>query len=190
LRRSLVLIVLLTAFVSFAVEGQSTPPPASPSPAASPSAPNASETKENGKKEACLPECAPPVALWITWGVMTLVLGGGFFALVFGLLRSEGWSLGEALSEEAGGAKPETAGAKAPMVASSSRLIALFGLLAILTVIIGLGYYLIWSLFVSPGKVPDLTGVSRFLYAMALIFAPYLANQIREAFSSLTAKTQ
>jgi hypothetical protein len=75
------------------------------------------------------------------------------------------------------------------MVASSSRLIALVGLIGILSVLIGIGYNLVWSLFVS-GKVPDLKGIGQFLFGMALIFAPYLANQAREAFSSVMGKTQ
>jgi hypothetical protein len=68
------------------------------------------------------------------------------------------------------------------MVASASRLIALLGLLGILTTVLGVGYAVIWQLFLY-GTVTDLSQVRNFLFGSACLFAPYLANQLREVFS-------
>jgi hypothetical protein len=79
---------------------------------------------------------------------MTAVLIFSFLFVVLGLLRSQNWFLGNAMSEEAGNqADLLPAGMKPLMVASSSRLIALLGLLNILGVFLGFGYYFLYSAF-------------------------------------------
>ena len=94
------------------------------------------------------------------------------------------WSLGDALSEEAAFQPKDITGrGNLIMVASSSRLIALLGLFGILTIVLGVGYSIIWNLFVN-GSVPSLASVRSFLFGAATLFAPYLANQLREAFDS------
>ena len=50
-----------------------------------------------------------------------------------------------------------------------------------LTTVLGIGYAIIWNLFVY-GTVPPLTQIRSFLFGAACLFAPYLANQVREAF--------
>ncbi len=118
--------------------------------------------------------------------VMTWLLVLLFLVIVVSLLVSmiQGkWSLGDALSEESGYQQKEIQKKDdVKMVASSSRLIALLGLLGILTIVLGVGYSIIWNLFVC-GNVPDLAGVRSFLLGAATLFAPYLANQLREIFS-------
>ena len=66
---------------------------------------------------------------------------------------------------------------------SSSRIIAVFGLTGILALVVGVGYSIVWDLVVC-GESPDLSGIKTFLIGMAAIFAPYVANQVREAFDS------
>jgi hypothetical protein len=94
------------------------------------------------------------------------------------------WSLADALSEESS-VQPAAHAAKKDinMVASSSRLIALVGLLGILTLVLGVGYAIIWRLFVF-GAVPDLSQVRNFLFGAACLFAPYLANQLSGVFGT------
>jgi len=120
--------------------------------------------------------------------VMNRILGGLFLLLVLGLLRAsfsaEKWSLGDALSEESS-VQPASVGNRDQVVrlASSSRVIAVFGLTGILALVVGVGYSIIWNLVVC-GESPNLDGIKTFLIAMAAIFAPYVANQVREAFDS------
>ena len=125
-----------------------------------------------------------PGPFWTVFWVVTVLLFVLLIVMFIGLLRNKDWSLADAVSEEAGN-QPATlpVGQKPIMVASSSRLVALLGLLAILSMFIGVGYYLLWALFCT-GTVPQLWEIVRFFYAGAAMFAPYLANQIREAFES------
>ncbi len=122
-------------------------------------------------------------AFWVSTGALTAL----FLVVVCSLLRymyKDKWSLGDALSEESSIQPKEIHGRKdVIMVASSSRLIALLGLLGILTIVLGIGFSVIWNLFVY-GTVPQLTQVRSFLYGAACLFAPYLANQLRSVFDS------
>lgn len=99
------------------------------------------------------------------------------------------WSLGDALSEESA-YQPKEIKQKSDIItfASTSRLIALIGLMGILAIVIGFGYSIMWNLYVY-GTVPDLSEVRSFLYGSACLFAPYLANQISSAFTP-SAKTK
>lgn len=101
------------------------------------------------------------------------------------------WSLADALSEESSSQPKEIVVSQdgqsnVVMVASTSRLIALLGLLGILTTVLGIGYAIIWNLFLY-GTVPPLTQVRSFLFGAACLFAPYLANQVRAAFEPSAA---
>jgi hypothetical protein len=125
---------------------------------------------------------------WIMIGLITGLLGFLFIALAAGLRHAPGWSLGDALSEEAGNQpNPLPAGQKPIMVASSSRLIALLGLSVILVLFLGFGYMFIWDHFFQPDKTIDSKSVLTFLFGGATMFAPYLANQLGNAFGVLFA---
>lgn len=97
------------------------------------------------------------------------------------------WSIGDALSEEST-YQPKEIRQKSDIItfASSSRLIALLGLLGILTTVVGIGYAIMWELFLY-GTMPDLSGVRTFLYGSACLFAPYLANQVSSVFAPSAA---
>jgi hypothetical protein len=87
---------------------------------------------------------------WAAFYIMTTILAFAFVFVVIGLLRSQNWFLGDALSEEAGNQPdPLPAGVKPVMVASSSRIMALLGLLNILGVFIGFGYYFLYAAFAA-----------------------------------------
>jgi hypothetical protein len=129
--------------------------------------------------------CPSPGPFWVVFWIVTILLFVLLMVTFLGLSRHKDWSLADAISEEAGN-QPTTlpVGQKPIMVASSSRLVALLGLLGILSMFIGVGYYVLWALFCT-GTVPQLWEIMRFFYAGAAMFAPYLVNQIKEAFSSL-----
>ncbi len=90
------------------------------------------------------------------------------------------WSLTDALSEESI-CQPKEIRTKKDVIllASSSRLIALIGLMGILSTVLGIGYCIMWNLMIY-GTVPDLSGVQAFLLGSATLFAPYLANKISD----------
>jgi hypothetical protein len=70
------------------------------------------------------------------------------------------------------------------MVASSSRIMALLGLLNILGVFIGFGYYFLYAAFAGTVSLTDMKSVIYYVFSGAVMFAPYLANQLQSAFSS------
>lgn len=129
---------------------------------------------------------------WATFCIMTAVLAFAFLFVSLGLLRSRDWQLGDAVSEEAGNQpNPLPAGTKPIMVASSSRLIALIGLLSILGVFLGFGYYFLYSAFAGTTmQLADMKSVIYYLLSGAVMFAPYLANQLQSAFTSFGATSQ
>lgn len=123
------------------------------------------------------------------------------------LRHTKGWSLAGALSEDihrpntpdaalstippklgAAGIGQITSTASTPLDvqydASSSRLIAFVGMLAILMLFVAMGNWMIWQSFTS-GKVPDgTTRMLAFLGGGASLFVPYAVNQFRAAFEA------
>lgn len=121
-------------------------------------------------------------AFWVCTGMLMLLLLFMLVSLGGAMLKGK-WSLGDALSEESS-YQPKEIKTKADiiMVASTSRVIALMGLVGILSTVLAIGYSIVWSLFVFK-EVPDLSSVRSFLYGSACLFAPYLANQLRNMFA-------
>jgi hypothetical protein len=105
-------------------------------------------------------------AFWATFWIMTVTILFAYLFVALGLLRSPSWQLGDALSEE-GGNQPDPlpAGMKPILVASSSRLIALLGLMSILGVFLGFGYYFLYLAFASgiSQAMPDMKSLIYYL---------------------------
>jgi hypothetical protein len=130
-----------------------------------------------------LPRLQPPVL------DLVYAVGAAVFALsVLGLLvvrgllvKSPGWSLGDALSEEADLTNDQGTPIKV-MRASASRLIAFSGLLVMLFLYFGFGMFLLYY-FGTGQKVPQdvLDGIQKFMMAGLALFAPYALNQVRAA---------
>jgi ABC-type multidrug transport system fused ATPase/permease subunit len=95
------------------------------------------------------------------------------------------WSLADALSEES---SVQPVPNQVKMVASSSRLIALLGLMGILAAVLGIGYSIVWSLFTGQAANLNLGEIRKFLFGAATLFAPYLANQLRAIFDDSSPK--
>src|SRR5207247_1467676 len=123
--------------------------------------------------------------------------------LIRAALGSSKWSLADALSEEAevtsmeadpaGGTKPRLDASGKPLMvtemrSSTSRLIALMGMIVILLMFLGFGAFALYS-FGKTGNMPDsIDKVVNFLLAGLTLFAPYLVNKFATAFESLSPK--
>jgi hypothetical protein len=116
------------------------------------------------------------------------------FALIFRRLAepTSKWSLAEALSEEAdvtvndANGMPYTVGGtvvkKTELAASTSRLIAFIGTIAILFLFIGFGVILIFE-YGRTGKVDNAEAVGKYLLAGLTLFAPYVVNKFSSVFA-------
>ncbi len=96
-------------------------------------------------------------------------------AILAALGKSKNWSLADAISEETSDTNPK-------LVASSSRFIALIGMAVLVSIVFGIGLAIIVTIL-NGKSVGDLQNVLWFLFGAASLFAPYMANQLREAFS-------
>lgn len=147
---------------------------------------------------------AAPVESELIKLVIGGILFGGFLGLFFikSALSNSKWSLADALSEEAstvsleadgnGGFKPRLDADGKPIMitelrASSSRTIALVGMILILLMFLGFGIFAMY-LFAKNGVMPKTDDVVNFLAAGMTLFAPYLVNQFSALFEKLASK--
>jgi hypothetical protein len=133
--------------------------------------------------------------------VIVVVLIGAIYSIlaIRTAVANTKWSLADALSEEAeitprdanGNPIPPADPAKPEKVtvlaASSSRLIALVGTIAILFLFLGFGAFLLYDFAIDPNTVVPATVVVviKFLAAGLTLFAPYVANKASGIFDSL-----
>ncbi len=114
--------------------------------------------------------------------IAVAVLAGSLIALaqMERRLRAEGWSLAQALSE------PVSPGSS-QHDPSSSRLIAMAGMLVLLLLYLGFGVFALYN-FGMTCTMPASTGaVTSFLYAGLTLFAPYIANKFSSLFKPMAA---
>lgn len=117
-------------------------------------------------------------------GVALLFLVGAALAMS-ALKHDPKWSLAAALSEkEPSASKTQQADGSSTATSSSSRLIAFFGMIAMLAYFVGFGSYELWAFF--NGREDEATKAfdafkSYFLCGTAL-YAPYALNQLKSAF--------
>lgn len=144
--------------------------------------------------------------LALTFGV-PIVVGIGIFAglgtIRAALLARTDWSLADALSEETtiseigpdGKAIRDEQSAPLSvtvMKASSSRLIALIGLVSILMIYLGFGFAAV-AHFAANGtfsteEQASLDTAMKFVFAGVTMFAPYLVNKFASVFDWMTPK--
>lgn len=141
---------------------------------------------------------------WLIYAVIGIIFIGSLISVVLirSALSDSKWSLADALSEEAkvtsleavgnGGFKPRLdAAGNLVMItelrASSSRMIALVGMLVILLMFLGFGIFSIYS-FAKTGVMPNTENIVNFLVAGLTLFAPYLVNQFASLFEKLAPK--
>lgn len=136
------------------------------------------------------PSTPPAPADWFIYTVIFVVLIGLLFTLISlaQRLASAKWSLGDALSEEADLTATDDKGAlvyvnnvpfkKTQLVASSSRLMAFIGTLAVFFLFIGFGAFVLWD-FAKSGAVPSSTAeITKYLAGGLTLFAPYAVNKL------------
>ena len=128
------------------------------------------------------------VAYWLTFVIITVFLGLAFLLVRKALISSSWWSLADALSEEAGNQGVLPVGQRPEMVASSSRLIALLGLLVLLALFLGVGYSILWALYTG-NSLPNISDLTSFFLSGLALFSPYAFNQVKEAFTAFGASS-
>ena len=144
-------------------------------------------------------------ASWFIYTVIFIILAGSLVALLVirSALRDSKWSIADALSEEAeiSVTKTDEHGvttvvydeSKQPMMitemrASSSRVIALMGMIVILLMFLGFGAFALYG-FAMTGKMSDSTDkVVDFLMAGLTLFAPYFVNKFSSIFEKLKSR--
>ncbi|MFM2157842.1 MAG: Synechococcus phage, partial [Cyanobacteriota bacterium] len=110
-------------------------------------------------------------------------------ALMERRLRAEGWSLADALSEPV--TVGHNGGGGAPTIrrdASSSRLIAMAGMLVILLLYLGFGVFCLYSFGMTCTMPAESDAAARFLYSGLTLFAPYIANKFSNVFKPLIGR--
>lgn len=130
-----------------------------------------------------------PAILGKAGGVMVISLTFGLMLVAFGFVAhglyrtkqvagERDWRFADALSEDVVLSDPQGV-LRTVLVASTSRLIAVFGLILVMAIYLGVGAMTLWTLAVT-GKPPgDLDSMLKFLAGGGALFAPYLFNQIR-----------
>jgi hypothetical protein len=121
----------------------------------------------------------PDAPIYIIMSGTAFVVAAAFGAIVFMLWKGE-WSLANSLKEPQ---PPPAAGSATPTTApvgndSSSRLIALLGMVMILIMFVSVGLVGIWT-FAKTGKA-DLSNFQNYFLAGATLFVPYVFNQIKK----------
>ena len=141
---------------------------------------------------------------WFVYTVIIVVLVATLLSLILiraALSRSH-WSLADALSEEAEvtATVTDANGQKTPLLnngqpvsiaemrASVSRLIALMGMLAILLMFVGFGAFSLYTFAMTGTVSAQIDKVIYFLMSGMTLFAPYVVNQFRSIFESLSPK--
>ena len=159
--------------------------------------PAAAQEQANGAAGLCQSmgqEAVLAISGGIFFGVV-LILG-----LIYWRLQHGGWSLASAASEptmlripldehwaQSLGDKKSLLGASAPkgpvvsltvMEPSSSRLIALVGMVAILFIYVGFGIFSLYTYGLTCQMPASAVAVTTFLYSGLTLFAPYVANKV------------
>jgi hypothetical protein len=154
---------------------------ATPNKGASPAAPAAPAASASSPRPLLSPQHAATAAL------LTAAAAAGTVLLVASVLRgslgtpqSRAWSLADALSEEVRFTAADGS-QQTQLVASSSRLIAIFSLAVLLATFGGTAIVLLYAL-AAHGALPEDAGkFMTFLAGGSALFLPYVANQLRAA---------
>ena len=131
---------------------------------------------------------------WLIYLVLASLLVGllAVFAATARALRDTRWSFADALSEEADLTANDSAGMpytvngavvkESVLRASSSRLIAFLGTIAILALFLGFGTFILWN-FARTGNMQGAGEVRDFLLGGLGLFAPYVVNKFSSVFA-------
>jgi len=139
---------------------------------------------------------------WFIYSVIFVVLSGCIVTplLIRKDVSNSTWSISDALSEEVEVTALKEDGktpvideeSKKPllkkvMCASSSRLVALMGMIVIVMMFVGFGTFSLYK-FAIGEELKDIDNVKDFLFAGLTLFAPYIVNKFSNIFGSLSPK--
>jgi hypothetical protein len=123
--------------------------------------------------------------LYIVVGVVVLATFITF-SITFRILSDHTtWSLADALSEEADITVDDANGQpvkKTVLAASTSRLIAFIGTIAILSLYLGFGAIILCE-YGKTGQVSNADTIAKYLLAGLTLFAPYVVNKFSSVFA-------
>jgi hypothetical protein len=142
---------------------------------------------------------------WFVYTVILVVLVGTLVSLLLirAALGESHWSLADAMSEETevtatvkdakGDEEPMLDASGKPVMvtemrASSSRLIALMGMMGILLMFVGFGSFSLYAFALTGNVSPQIDKVIYFLMSGMTLFAPYVVNQFSSIFQSMSPK--
>ncbi|MBV8680387.1 MAG: hypothetical protein JO338_08070 [Aquitalea sp.] len=129
---------------------------------------------------------ALPDALTNTLLIGTTILILASLLLVVKTLKKQGWSLAQALAEEStlpDGSPTPAAGDLPPLIASSSRLIALIGTIVLGSFFVATGYFVLWRLCHGQ-SIAQANDAWSFFLAGASLYLPYGANKVASIFKT------
>lgn len=156
------------------------------------------------------PPAAPPAEwaaprLWFVYTVILVVLVGTLVSLLLirTALAASHWSLADALSEAVevtatvknaeGDLEPKLDASGKPVMvteprASSSRLIALMGMMGILLMFVGFGSFSLYAFALTGTMSSQIDKVIYFLMSGMTLFAPYVVSKFSSMFQSMSPK--
>lgn len=180
------LAIALTIFISIPAWSQQP----DPGKASTTTAATTSPTPDKPKCDNCPPYHEPNE--WFVYSVIVVVLLGCIYTLLLVckyLSNSSTWSLSDALSEEVEVTESDKDSKPIlkKMCASSSRLIALMGMIVIVMMFIGFGAFSMYH-FAMTKQMPPINEVRNFLLTGLTLFAPYTVNKFSNIFESLSPK--
>jgi hypothetical protein len=144
---------------------------------------------------------------WFIYVVLSVILLGSWMTLmvIIRALRNSGWSLADALSEacEITAMEADASGANKIMLdadgrpflitemrASTSRVIALLGMIVILLIFLGFGMFALYA-FAETGSMPDSIGKAvDFIVAGLTLFAPYVADKFSKICDNFSLRSR
>lgn len=129
---------------------------------------------------------ALPDMLTNTIMIGTTILLVTSLLLVVKTLKKQNWSLAQALAEESTlpeGSPTPAAGDLPPLIASSSRLIALLGSIILGSFFVATGYFVLWRLCHGQ-SISQANDAWSFFLAGASLYLPYGANKIASIFKT------
>lgn len=197
----MVIALGLSLFIVTPTRAADTPPAASAAPAVTASTPDT--TKQNTDAAKPEPAWIAPRP-WFVYTVVGIVLIGSLYALLMirASLANSKWSISDALSEETAVTAIKTEnGVETPMLdanqqpvtitemrASTSRLVALLGMIVIVMMFLGFGTFALFEFAVTGNMPQSIDNVVNYLLAGLTLFAPYVANKFASMFASLAPR--
>ena len=155
-----------------------------PAPGLAP-APTSAPGPDTAAAAASSSEPSTPPVLPVAASQVMLLAGALFIrrGLCGSTVTGKTWILADDILEDA--TITEAGQTKTVMAASTSRLVAVFGMLVTLSMYLGIGIVAIWDLVFTARAPSSLAALIKFMLGGLALFAPYFVNQVRVALTSV-----